>query len=730
MEAGRPVDSAGSLGSGAAGTCRSLWIGVSAVLVIMATAPGLTAASHEAPPGSDDPFPMELLELLVEDDGDADRGRWMELLLDLSARPVNLNRASRDELLQIPFLSPRHVDAMLEYRSRRAFTESGDVTRVAGIGAVTYRRIEPFVFVDQSDPMVWLDPGFWTDRGRVETLNRYQRTLEPQRGYRAPQDSSVSYYTGSPVRYYQRFSYRSRRISLNLTQLKQPGERLQTPFHFDVNSLHAAVSGVGRLQKAVIGDYGLSFGQGLVFSSKWGGGKGRETAWGSYAREQGVQPSRSSGVAGLKKGAAFTYGGRLQLTGFYSDRKLSATWVPVTRRPAAGGVETGVAAEGLQDATRYPSLSGYHRTPLELERRHNTGLRSYGGWLNYRRSFGTIGGGFYEAVFHRPVVRRDTPAGRYVFQGTRASVLGVNFRFKVGNVHTHGEAARSRNGASAWVTGVVWPVGDRTTLNMTARSYDPDYQSLFAGAFAERGGDTRNEYGLYIGVEHTPFPFVELRGYFDQFRFPAPVHGTRAPTQGHDWLLESRMEAGETVSGYLTLRRKQREGEMVYYDGFPVAMRARRMEDRATLRAQLEYHAGRRVRFRTRLEGVTAAGVDGERTRGLLIFQDVRIGLLGTLQLDGRVTMFDTGGHAARIYHFESDLLYAMSTPALSGTGQRMYIMAAWRSPGGVTLQAKYALTRYEDRLTVGSGLNESPGNIRSTLGVQLRVSLQAAFTD
>lgn len=80
-------------------------------------------------------------------------------------RVVDLNRATAEELEQLPGIGPRKVDAILELRKRRPFTRVTQLLEVKGIGKRTLERLRPWLRVDPVAPPV--PPG-----GPSEVLGR------------------------------------------------------------------------------------------------------------------------------------------------------------------------------------------------------------------------------------------------------------------------------------------------------------------------------------------------------------------------------------------------------------------------------------------------------------------------------------------------------------------------------------------------------------------------------
>lgn len=64
------------------------------------------------------------------------------------AVPLDANRATADQLMQLPGIGPTLAARIIEARSRQPFTSIGDLRRVHGIGDKTLERIRPHLRVD------------------------------------------------------------------------------------------------------------------------------------------------------------------------------------------------------------------------------------------------------------------------------------------------------------------------------------------------------------------------------------------------------------------------------------------------------------------------------------------------------------------------------------------------------------------------------------------------------
>jgi competence ComEA-like helix-hairpin-helix protein len=64
---------------------------------------------------------------------------------------VDLNRASKAELMQVTGIGETTAEHILEYRAQQPFRSTDELTRIHGIGPATLRKLKPFVCVIQDD---------------------------------------------------------------------------------------------------------------------------------------------------------------------------------------------------------------------------------------------------------------------------------------------------------------------------------------------------------------------------------------------------------------------------------------------------------------------------------------------------------------------------------------------------------------------------------------------------
>ena len=627
-----------------------------------------------------------------------------QFLEDLAANPININRGKLDDLLQIPGINLKIARAIVDYRSTKPFETKEELLEVSGIGPATYRRMQPYVSIGGSGERfrdMYLRPEYWLANRRVEVFSRYQRDLQESEGYIRP--DSLGGYLGSPMKYYHRIRMNTNHLSVNFTQEKDAGEPLDGVTGFDFNSGHIALVDNGKLNELVVGDYSLSFGQGLVLWSGGAFGKGREVVGTISKNERGIKPYSSAQETDFFRGVAASYGDKIELTGFYSERPRTAS-------------VTGI------DTTRFPTSTGFHRTENELGRKNNIYQMTTGGRLRVDSRLGLIGVTGYYNRFSSYIDKGTLLSSAFDYEGREHSVFGVDYRGLIRNSFLFGEFARSENGGFGGIAGVETPIGVNTELALAYRHYEKDFQSFLASGFGEQSSGPQNEEGFYVGLRHILNPKIILSGYFDQYQFNAPRFGTSQPTGGFDVLALSEINFNRSLNVYFLVRSETRDDEYVVLNEMGNEQIRMGEETRSSIRTNFEYQVSPDVRLRSRVELVRNREAGGEWETGFLIYQDLRVEPTRRLRIDGRVTLFDTESFNTRVYQFESDLLYVMSNTVLYDQGQRAYVALRYIAADFMDVWFKYGVTVFEDRQTISSGLNETQGNVRNSIGLQVRL--------
>ena len=670
---------------------------------------------------------VETLEDLDLENGDPTL--LVERLTYLAEHPIDINAATAEELAQVPGISLALAEQIVRFRERYGlFGSIPELRSIAGVTEEVFSRARPYITIGETidptaepPPRYPPPPSFHEVLGglQYELIQRLTRRLDLGRGF--SDDTSRTTYLGSPERLYTRLRVRyRRRVSVNLTLEKDPGEAFRwdpatQTYGFDHVSAHAAIADFGRIKSLVVGDFDASFGQGVVLWRSFATGKSRETVRPVTRFGSGIRPYGSTEENRFFRGLAATLmlTPRLALSGFASRRSLDAS----VFEPDSTALEP----EERAGVTTAFSTSGLHRTPTELARKDALTETLVGGDLNLSAGAARIGVVGYHTRFDRPIRPSDVPFRRYDFTGRTAAMFSLYGHAPLGFATFFGEVARAPGNVFGGIGGVAVEGPPAAEAVVLFRAFPKDFTSLHGFAFGERNGATQNEYGVYVGFRLRPNPRWLFSGFFDQYRFPWLRFGVPLPSVGHEALLVLEHRPRRWLTVYVQARTETKEAGAKVLDSGDRLLDGVRPQTRQSLRLHGDYLFSRALRFRTRIEAVRFFEAGDPDQYGVLIYQDVRSRARPWLQFDARIAFFDTDSFDARVFAYENDLLFTFAVPAFSGRGQRAYVLAKVTPNNRLSLQIKFAATRFEDTDTVGSGLDETDGNRLRELRMQVR---------
>ena len=686
---------------------------------------------------------IEQVERLAEDsDEDADYEDLLESYIFLSENPVNLNSEETMRLVELHLLSVFQYEELQKYRRYYGdFMFLDELEMVEGMDEQTMAIIRPVVCIGQDNSKDKITLNKMARYGKHQLVGRYEQILEQQQGYLPVDDSALlvkpnSRYLGSPQKYQLRYTYNYRnRIRAGFTLEKDAGELfftdkisdtiqklLGSQYHrgFDFAGFHLYVKDLGFVKAAVLGDYQLSFGQGLTL---WSGMSFGKAGAGSSVMKQGrgITPKGSASEYAFMRGAAVTLGkGPFSGTVFYSNRLVDAN-VSV--------------ADTLENEAEFVSSlqeTGYHRTIGELQDRHAIRQQVVGGHLAYAIAHFEVGYSLHHTWLNVPLELRPSHYNQFYFQGSQLTNQGIDFKYVKGKYAIFGEMAMSYNPGTEAPEPVKGPTIPKTDyagligltvkpagyLNFTVmyRDYDKAYQNLYSNAFGE-GSRNQGQRGIYLGVEAAPAPYWNLLAYIDQFQFTWLTSQVNAPSRGHDYYLRISHSFNRSTNAYLQVRSKTKmknstDGQV--FTHYPI------IYTKNSVRFNINYKIGRDFTASNKAEYAHYHNDDGSNEHGYFLCQDIAYKPESKpYSLTFRYALFDAKDYNARIYAYESDVLYSFSVPALYGKGMRVYPLGKVKLFNALTLYARIGRTIYSDRDEIGSGLTLIEGNHKTDLKVE-----------
>lgn len=481
---------------------------------------------------------------------------------------------------------------------------------------------------------------------------RYSQVVERQAGY---DTTRANHYPGSPARLQFRYDYSNREhFGFRIAGEKDAGERFfrrEQRYGFDHYSGSVYVKNIKWLKYAVIGDYRLNFGQGLVLGSSMISGKGGGV---STLRRftDGVRAVATTNEGEFFRGGAFTLG--------------NAQW----------------------------SGTGFAGAVTESNR------TAFGGALCHRRAQFTVGGQFVclgeysDTAAWRDKWRSLTQPNQWNASLSYQAVAGQQLFF--------GEVAVSEKGKPAILQSAVIRLAPVFQLATLVRYFATGYQSPMGSGFRTTSGDC-GEFGTYLAGHLVLSRNVEADLFCDYYRLLWLSYRTDAPVQGIDAgisLTGKPSRKSTLLARYYWRNRPRNESENAY-------MHRLRDQCRHKLRVQWNYEPFPFMRTRTEVNMVFNKGPDSLWRKGILMYQDLVFTLKRPqLSLYLRVAYFDTDTYEERLYAYENDVYYAFTVGSYYYQGMRAYLMLRYKIRN-LSIWLRVSRTHYLDRETISSGLTQ-----------------------
>ena len=207
---------------------------------------------------------------------------------------------------------------------------------------------------------------------------------------------------------------------------------------------------------------------------------------------------------------------------------------------------------------------------------------------------------------------------------------------------------------------------------------------------------------------------------FDQFFFPWHRFQVAYPSRGHEYLVQTEYKPHRGTSLYFRFRSDHKErnaAELPEGQQLDFIVPTRR----DNYRLNFDHKLSQNLRIKSRLEYAWLKQGDEPSTQGIMAYQDLIWKMNYKLKFTGRYAIFDIEDSNARIFAYENDILGFFSIPGYNGTASRYYAMFTFRPVTGLDFWARFAQTHFHKVNTVGSGLEEIQGNVRSELKLQMR---------
>lgn len=686
---------------------------------------------------------------LADEDGEGTQGlpaAVIEELEELRQHPLNINDASRADLLQLPFMDEERVDSLLAYRERKngRILTLGELLFVPAIGYDERRWLSLFIYAAavpaSEDRDITPRVNIWREGhhkvATIFSLPLYRMAGDTKHTAEEAQNSPNKYFEGLRWANATRWQYTyKRQLKYGVTLQKDSGEpfglRGSHTFPFDYNSLHFLFSPQDDKYKVALGDYRVQWGQGLVVGDP-GGWRSR----GSLSRSMPSDRERITAHSSTEenrflRGAAGQYvwslpsSLTLRVMAFGSYRRLDGR--------LDGDTLTSFKTDGL------------HRTITEMDRRNSIDNVIAGTHLSLsgrlrRQGKWTIGAGGAWSHFSRVVWPAERPYNLYWLRGQDAAALSLDYSLRRGKWQTQGEIALDKHSNPAFTHTVRWQQNADAACYLQLRALSPRYVSPWGSALSQ-SSHLQNEVAALAGGNWRVLSRLQLEAYAEVFHFLRPVYRVSQPSTGMEGFAKLQFSPSATNTLVFSYKLKVRDRDVSGYDvqqhigshrlraqwssacgsvrlhitadgtAFVSQVESAKYGTMLSSRAEWKTTAGR-VRRLTQSDGKHTLGARETSSGGNAPYQP-------SFKMGVFLGVFAAQSYEVRQYAYTPHLRYAAGNSSFGDNGVAATLSAEYAPFPWLQLGVQGNFSHFFNRSTAGSGLTETSTPTRTTALMQ-----------
>ncbi|MDA3792838.1 MAG: helix-hairpin-helix domain-containing protein [Elusimicrobia bacterium] len=415
-------------------------------------------------------------------------------------KPLNLNTAARAQLLYLPEMTVPYAEAIIKYRRKKQGIEYlSDLKEV--IPQELIEEIKPYVKI--------VAPGEEVEEFHGDFKVKYTLRDYPfSSGYLA---TDPAYH--NPAEIYSRSRiYYGNKAEVGLVLRRDDGSLDMTYNNireYFILKKYLFMRNVMGMDVLAIGNYELSFGQGLALYTRSG--------WGSLPKKpKGVEEDDSEDTNKRFYGVAASKNfGSLELSGFYSKKPIVVDSI----NEEDGSIGDRVV-KPLSNLFGNKTLSYYQ--PGRFSNMGYLNDTFYGTRLKYALTGSLVGGVLaYSENFDHIIDPTDSDGyinDKYVFRGDRVDLYSVDFEYMYRNLrqfvtlgltNNHIFTRSGSDSERKWKTGQgrAWESLSLLTFSeidiwLNYHFIEPDYYAFHSSPLHSIYGLYRNEEGSVLGVEY------------------------------------------------------------------------------------------------------------------------------------------------------------------------------------------------------------------------------------
>lgn len=603
--------------------------------------------------------------------------------------PLDLNNCSKEQLMQIQFLTSTQINSFLDYRDKQIqLLHVFELQVIPDWDLSTCRKIEQFVRVNANKKQrLGLKNTF--------ILYRAEETLEKAQGFNS--EGKLNAYQGDRLKEFIKIKNSSHSsMTIGLIAQKDAGEKSLLDFYAG----YIDITPKKYVQKLIIGDYAIQWGQGLLQAGGFNLGKNYESIKATQKFHLGGMPYSSSAESSFNRG-------------IYINKVIHPRWNTqffVSSKMLDGKTYTYNGVKGFKTI----DTDGYHRNTNEIVNKHTLNEKKLGSSLEIKLS--TNANLQLNTVFTQYSIPKIPSGIDYKineWNGNQFVLWSVSHSSFIQNKRIINELA-FQNQRFSFIHGIAIPKSKKQDYAYLLRYFSNGFYNPDGKALGENTKN-ENELGLFIGHQLQISKRKKIASYVDIFYFPQIKYQVSTPgTFGWEILNRYQMERKNAFKVFNQIKWTSKEEDLTIRKNEKIIQRIHDLQESFDVavvgKKWIQWHN------RMMLHAIIKKNAS---YLGLMFLQDVAFNWR-KFELKTRIAYIKTPNYDTRLYAFEPGLPYSFNLLSYSGHAIRSTVTIEIPIYKELTIASKIGRTIYFDKEEIGSGTDLIPFNHKTDVSLQV----------
>lgn len=608
----------------------------------------------------------------------------------LLLHPVVFSDTTKENLDRLLILSDFQIGSVADYiRQFGIIKSAGEIQLIPGFDQELAELIAPFILLEKPASRLFSIKDI--ANARVQATGRAAVTLQRAKGY---YDTTGNRFKGSPFQEAIATNIAvTRGTAAHFHAKKDAGEagRLSKGFFDSFGASIQMDRPTKNISKIVVGDYRISFGQGLMLSS-------------SYDISSVADPTLQNRKSKL------TASRSMNESNFYRGAALEAVAHPYSFTIAYSAKSADGHLSNSDSCKAVKVTTGLHRNEKELQDRSNI---------------------FEQMLAARAAcqVAKSKVAASYMHSSqqisgtsTSTNLAALDFESKSKGLLIFGEIVSDLRTSNTLKLGATTRISPQAFFTA---SYKHKSKSTPIGVKSSIGSSQSlyDDESFYAGIKVTPQYGLTAIAYAELYSYKYPKYLVSAPSDGFEAGASLSGKIGTSIECKVRFRHKQGATDIQQLQG-NASLTERTKSNRGDMVAK--YNINKNAQLTIGTSTGTFKTESQPLKIGYMLYTEGSLSVKKpSIKLYARFTAFDTESWDVALRSYENDLPGMYSTALLYPKGTRAYLMLRYTPSKSVNLWLKVAETVYsEETVFFGQGLDMIEGNRKTEVKMQATLEL------